>query len=213
MQNSFSLIWKDETVSTNNDAESLCISDGIPRVIASLCQSGGKGQGDHLWHSARGKNLTFSICVPMGSQYGRNLPASESASISRLVPVTVREFLKSRFGIEPMIKYPNDILTTRGKIAGILIRNQFTGDSLSRTVIGIGLNVNETDFPSDIPSPTSVALEIKSAEDIDTSALLNDYLNYFFGYFPRLFSAAGRQSVAKDYLSGLRSEDIIKAGF
>jgi len=58
------------------------------------------------------------------------------------------------------VKWPNDIYVSDKKICGILIQNFLKGDSIQQTIIGIGLNVNQTTWPADIPNPTSLAKEL-----------------------------------------------------
>ena len=67
---------------------------------------------------------------------------------------TLREF-----GIECRIKWTNDIYAGDNKIVGILIEHALAGDTLARTIAGIGLNVNQLEFPADLPNPTSMACE------------------------------------------------------
>lgn len=65
------------------------------------------------------------------------------------------EYLKSK-GVEAKIKWPNDIYVEDKKIAGILIENAIEGDSLSESVVGIGLNLNQDKFESNAPNPVSL---------------------------------------------------------
>ena len=67
---------------------------------------------------------------------------------------TLREY-----GIECRIKWTNDIYAGDNKIVGILIEHALSGDTLARTIAGIGLNVNQLEFPADLPNPTSMARE------------------------------------------------------
>lgn len=212
MPNSFQPIWKNVTQSTNYDAGKLLESSSSPVIVAALFQSGGRGQGDHSWHSAPGENLTFSIALRLDSDEKR-LRCSDAAIISRFVPVTMKTFLLEKFGIEAGIKYPNDILVGGRKISGILIENSFKGEFVETVTIGIGLNVNERDFPADIPSPSSVAIEKNSTETIDIRAVLNDYLILFFDMLELIFSPEGRGRIDSLYKAALRSSDIARAGF
>jgi len=68
-------------------------------------------------------------------------------------------------GISPWIKWPNDILTSKGKIAGILIENGIMGKHLSHSIAGIGLNVNQINFPDFPLRATSMALEGAAEQD------------------------------------------------
>ena len=74
-----------------------------------------------------------------------------------MITWALREFLASE-GITARIKWPNDIYVGDLKICGILIENILDGSNVSASIIGVGLNLNQTDFPSDIPNPTSISL-------------------------------------------------------
>ena len=62
------------------------------------------------------------------------------------------------FGVRPQVKWPNDIYIDGRKVAGILIENDLAGNFLSRSVVGIGINVNQTEFDPALPNPTSLAV-------------------------------------------------------
>jgi len=74
------------------------------------------------------------------------------------------DLLDSR-GASPSIKWPNDILTSRGKIAGILIENGIMGGKLSHSIVGIGLNLNQSKFPNFPRAATSLYLETDTISD------------------------------------------------
>ena len=139
-------------------------------VVTTLSQTNGKGQGDHTWHSEPGKNLLFSIVLK-----NQDVPAAKQSIISDSVAESMVELL-SRHGIEAWIKPPNDIWVDKKKICGILIEHSLRADRISWTIIGIGLNVNQRTFPSDLPNPTSMSLESHGG---DLNEILNEFLEIF----------------------------------
>ncbi len=81
--------------------------------------------------------------------------------------LAVKEALED-FGIPQVsVKWPNDILSRSQKICGILIENTLTGNTIAMSIIGIGLNVNETSFPN-LPQATSMKLAAGTSFDLDT---------------------------------------------
>ena len=138
--------------------------------MAALSQTDGKGQGDHKWHSEAGQNLLFSIVLK-----NPDMHASEQSQISDTTSWAMVELLDTH-GIEAWIKPPNDICIDKKKICGILIEHSLIGSRISWTIIGVGLNVNQTTFPIDLPNPTSMALENKGA---DINRLLVQYMDIF----------------------------------
>lgn len=139
-------------------------------VVTTLSQSNGRGQGDHTWHSEPGKNLLFSILLK-----NQDVPAAKQSIISDSVAESMVELL-CRHGIEAWIKPPNDIWVGKKKICGILIEHSLRADRISWSIIGIGLNVNQTTFPSDLPNPTSMSLESNGG---DLNEILNEFLEIF----------------------------------
>ena len=65
------------------------------------------------------------------------------------------------------IKWPNDLYAGLSKVAGILIRNSITGNGINHSVVGIGLNVNQTVFQQDIPNPGSLKLSAGRSFDLE----------------------------------------------
>jgi BirA family biotin operon repressor/biotin-[acetyl-CoA-carboxylase] ligase len=145
------LYYKTETTSTNDDARDR--QYGHMDIIWAEHQTSGRGQRGHSWHSHSGENITFSIILTPTF-----LPATEQFLISEIAALALVDTLQE-YGIECRIKWTNDIYAGDNKIVGILIEHALHGMNLSRTIIGIGLNVNQLSFPEELPNPTSMAVE------------------------------------------------------
>ena len=145
------IIWLDSTESTNRAArEAIPHLDNLS-VIAAVEQAAGRGQGTHTWHSTPGMNLTFSILYKPSA-----LPDKDMIAITCATTLGIRDYLCSH-GIEARIKWPNDIWVGNKKICGILIENILDGGNISASIIGIGFNLNETDWPQELPNPVSLS--------------------------------------------------------
>ncbi|QQS52139.1 MAG: biotin--[acetyl-CoA-carboxylase] ligase [Bacteroidota bacterium] len=118
-------------------------------AIMAAFQDSGRGQGDHSWHSKPHENLLVSFFRET------NFAASESFFLTMITSLAVRNLLNN-LGIDCQIKWPNDIYFQYKKIAGILIENSLLRDRIIHTIAGIGLNVNQTEFPEEIPNPVSM---------------------------------------------------------
>lgn len=156
------IIWLDEVDSTNSEAERRLAAEGS-LVVAALNQTSGRGQGDHKWHSASGENLTFTLAMQYPVE--RAPKVCDEALVSYGTALGVVDYLSSK-GIEARIKLQNDIYVGTNKICGLLIKHQVRNGRLRNSIIGIGLDVNESAFPSDIPNPTSMLLETGKHYDI-----------------------------------------------
>lgn len=120
-------------------------------------QTAGRGQGTNSWHATPGDNLTFSMVV-----YPDHLAVERIFALTQLtgmaVAETVAHFLTTYLAATVRLKWPNDVYVGDQKIAGILVQNGLRGHSVSWSVIGIGLNVNETNFPKELATKaTSLA--------------------------------------------------------
>ena len=149
------ILWHKSVDSTNSEVRRHISSLDNLSVVAAGSQSAGRGQGDHRWHSEPGENLTFSLLLKFPPL--REMNVCNVLLLTEMITYALREFLASE-GITARIKWPNDIYVGDLKICGILIENILDGSNVSASIIGVGLNLNQTDFPSDIPNPTSVSL-------------------------------------------------------
>ena len=149
-------IWLQTTDSTNSEAHRVLADIDKLSVIAAYSQTAGRGQRGNRWTSAPGENLTFSIILkPVEHNMGA-VNASDQFIITEIITLALAGYLKSK-GIESKIKWPNDIYVADSKICGILIENVITGRNISRSIAGIGLNINQRRFLSDAPNPVSLA--------------------------------------------------------
>lgn len=130
-------------------------------------QSAGRGAGTNTWHSSRGLNLLTSIYFETG------LAAADQFVFNLWFATSTRRFL-AKYVPDVLIKWPNDMYIHDRKLAGDLTEHSLTGDKLDFTVAGIGININETDFPKGIPNPTSLYLETGIQFDVET--LMDEYL-------------------------------------
>lgn len=143
-------IWIDEVDSTNSYLREHREEVPAMTMVAAHTQRAGRGQRGNSWESEPGKNLTFSFRIEHPE-----LRPTEQFAISEAVALGMVEFLRTR-DIEAMVKWPNDIYVDNRKISGILIENSILGDWISDSIVGIGLNVNQTIFKSDAPIPVSM---------------------------------------------------------
>lgn len=158
-----------EIGSTNEEMNRLLDIESLEEgtVIRADYQSAGKGHQGNTWSSERGKNLLFSILLRPVS-----LPVDTAFYLSAITSLSLIEILDKQ-DIMAYIKWPNDVLAESRKICGILIENSIIGDRIGHSVIGIGLNVNQKEFDSGIPAPTSMLLE--KGCHFDMNLLLEDF--------------------------------------
>ena len=145
--------------------------DVADNVVVADFQTSGKGQGRNVWQSENGKNLLFSIALDMSF-----LKAEDQFLLTQMVSVAMINVLKKYLPEENLfIKWPNDIYFNDRKIAGILIKNEIKGIMLGTSIIGIGLNINQTSFDESLPNP--ISMKMITGKDYDLEILLNEICN------------------------------------
>ena len=196
-----------ETDSTNNYAARL-LDSNLPLeeccIVAGL-QTHGRGIGNNRWFAEKGKNLTFSI---ISSANG--ITPDRQFLFNKLVSLAVFDFLKGYIPEGLSIKWPNDIYVDDRKIAGILIHCSVCGDKLTWIISGIGININQDNFPDSIPNPVSIS-QI-TGNIYATDVMLNRFLQSFEkrrtlitrGNFAQIdedyFSALYRMGIESDFI-------------
>jgi BirA family transcriptional regulator, biotin operon repressor / biotin---[acetyl-CoA-carboxylase] ligase len=132
-----------ETIDSTNNYTATMFKSGKIRhgaVIMADVQTMGKGQRGKSWVSQPFDNLTFSVVLEF-----QQLRDMTPMAINHLVSLSLVDFI-SKFSSNIRIKWPNDIYVNDQKIAGILIENQRQGDQFISSIVGVGLNINQTNF-------------------------------------------------------------------
>ena len=137
------------TTSTNDDARDPKYRHGD--IVWAEHQTAGRGQRGHKWLSPEGENLTFTMVVEP-----RFLAVAEQFLLCEAMSVALTDTFAA-YGIDTRIKWTNDIYAGDRKLEGVLIEHNYSGQTLSRSLLGIGINVNQTKFDSSLPNPVSMA--------------------------------------------------------
>jgi BirA family biotin operon repressor/biotin-[acetyl-CoA-carboxylase] ligase len=148
----------EECESTNLVVRDGSYSHGDAAIARS--QSAGRGQRGNKWSSSPGENLTFSMVLEPVF-----MPAVHQFLLSEAVALALVDTF-TQYGIDTRIKWTNDIYSGDRKITGVLIENDLMGANLCRSIVGIGVNVNQRVFPEWVPNPTSMTLETGGQFDI-----------------------------------------------
>lgn len=184
-------MWLSTTDSTNRALREA--SSGLDNlsVIATREQTAGRGQGTHTWHSEPGLNLTFSLLFRP-----KDLHTEDIILITCGTTLGIRDYLLSR-GVESRIKWPNDIWVKDRKICGILIENKLDGTRVAESIIGIGFNLNETQWPADLPNP--VSLKQLTGKDYETHAELEALAEKICRRLSSSDTAIGRKVLQEEF--------------
>ena len=182
--------------STNNYAAKLLNQTKIPfgAVIMAQFQDDGRGQRGAVWQSKSGENLLFSAILD-GSLMKECPPFYLSKCVAVSIKDTLSYFLKHKIHL----KWPNDVLVERRKIAGVLIESQWKGNNIFSSIIGVGLNVNQTHFEYGFDA---TSMKLLSANDYDLKEVLQVLCTKLNFNFNRLLSKE-YSDLQQDYLSSL----------
>ena len=143
-----------QTESTNQTLRLLSDAGNLPdkSMVWTDFQTKGRGQAGNSWESEPGMNLLCSILYSPAL-----LPANRSFTVLEIAALSVKYTL-DRYVPDISIKWPNDIYFKQQKISGILIENEIVEGRIIRSIIGIGINLNQQKFRSDAPNPVSLAM-------------------------------------------------------
>jgi BirA family biotin operon repressor/biotin-[acetyl-CoA-carboxylase] ligase len=171
-----------ETGSTNQDLLALAESENHPEffTLTTEFQSAGRGRLDRSWQAASGSSVMASVLVrPRFSK------STGIGWLSLLMAEAIRSALAER-GLNPKIKWPNDVLVDGKKISGVLAE---ANSDLSAVVVGFGINVNQT--LQELPTTTATSLLASGASSLDRDQLLAQTITHFKQLYLELAAAGG----------------------
>lgn len=157
------LLTYSEVDSTQDTARQLANADHtLPFAVIADTQTHGRGRAGKHWSSPSGGLwLTVALAVPSP---GLTLQAAMVAAYG--VAVT----LSARFGLNPLVKWPNDLLLNRRKVCGILAESLIAPEQ-TLLLVGVGLNVNNALPQAQLPRATSLGHELAHTLDLDALAM------------------------------------------
>ena len=178
---SYSITYLPTVDSTNNYAATKENQPNIQHksVILTSFQTQGKGQYSNKWQSEKGRNLLFSICL-----FPTQLSSDHQFDLSRISAMAIRDTVNYFLSKAVYIKWPNDIFILDKKIAGILIENTLNQSKIERSIIGIGININQKEF--DGIEATSFSNE--SGKEWDLKRVLEFFIYRFDHYYESMQS-------------------------
>lgn len=166
-----SVCYFEELDSTNSFAKSMA-TDEVQQGMVCLTdnQTKGRGQYERNWESKSGKNLTFSLVF-------RPQTSERFHVLTLACALAIVEQLNELIDENPCtsIKWPNDVMLNKKKIAGLLTESVFNGNKPDRLVVGVGLNVNQCNFSQEV-SEKATSISLEKGKQISREKLLSDLL-------------------------------------
>ena len=159
-------------------------------VVASGCQTAGKGRRGRTWESPAGDNIYMSILLRPGFK------ADRAPMVTLVMAYCVAKVLQENGFADVQIKWPNDLVLSGKKVCGILTEMHLEGAAIDYVVVGVGLNVNTTSFPEElVDKATSLFLECGKL--LNKEQLTVDIVETFMEMYDR-FAEAGDLEFLQD---------------
>ncbi len=186
------IIYLDEINSTNREARRL--GDGGAEegtVVIADKQTGGKGRLGRTWFSPAGTGIWMSLLLKP------KLPPEKVSGITLMAALSVCRAIRSATGLNTQIKWPNDLVIDGKKVCGILTEAAILDGELKFAVLGIGVNVNQTEFPEDLPHAWSLAMT--AGREIDRARLIECSFNCLKEDYERYMRSGDLRQLRQEY--------------
>ncbi len=196
--------FREETESTNTDAKNLADAGaGNGTLVVADTQTGGKGRRGRSWYSPVGSSISFSLllrpeispqCAPM---------------LTLVMGVAVAEVLHNLYrDMDVRIKWPNDVLINDKKVCGILTEMNAEMDYIHDVVIGVGINVNQDEFPEEV-SEIATSLRMVTGEKQERTPIVvgvMEFFEYYYGLFEKQQDLSAFVDIYDSYLINRKRE-------
>lgn len=176
-----------------DEADNLWVDGKEIVAVTARHQTAGRGQRGNVWSSKDGENLLLSMLV----RPGNSLEVANQFLLSQAVAVSLHAAMKC-YGIETRLKWPNDIYVGNRKLAGILVELDYSGAFVEQAILGIGLNVNQTEFPTMDRVPVSMKMLL--GKDVPVDDALASVLGSFERCY-RMLLCGDSGAIAREYNS------------
>lgn len=155
-----------DTIGSTNDVVSAMAAAGAREglVVIADAQTAGRGRRGHTWFSPPGAGLYVSLLLTPG-RAGSD-PARATALLTLAAGVALAQGVEAATGLVADLKWPNDLLVGRRKLAGILAEGLTGGEDGLQVVLGFGINVSPAAYPPDV-SGRATSLETELGRPVD----------------------------------------------
>jgi BirA family biotin operon repressor/biotin-[acetyl-CoA-carboxylase] ligase len=187
-------------ISSSNDLAKKLWSDAKIKahtLVSASYQNQGKGQQNNVWESEADKNLLFTIVVSPDF-----LKIEEQVFLNMAVSLAVYDYFTNKNISECFIKWPNDIMVNHKKVSGILIENSISQNQIKVAFIGIGININQTDFYT----TQANSLALITGKSYDVFEELKLFEKRFINRYNQL--KAQKESIFEDYHDALYLKNV-----
>lgn len=186
-----------EIDSTNAKAKQLA-ADGAPHgtLVLADTQKEGKGRRGRNWSSPSGSGIWMSLIVRP------EIIPSKASMLTLVMALSVSKALRELTGLTIQIKWPNDIVINGKKLCGILTEMSAEVDYIHSIVIGVGINVNTTDFPEELMQ-TATSFYLETGKMMNRSEIITEILLAFEQYYDTFIKSGDLSLLREEYNNNL----------
>jgi len=179
------LIALDTVNSTNDYASALALEGGAPEgtVIFAEEQISGRGRFGHAWHAPRGTSILMSAVLTP------EITPEQIPAVTAIGALAVMDMTRAEFGLDAMVRWPNDVVINHLKLAGVMARAERFGRPGQRFILGIGVNVNleRRQLPAEF-AETATSLSIEAGREVSRERAASALLRRLDYWYDRLKS-------------------------
>ena len=173
LSNAPQIIYLDEVDSTNNYARLMADKINSDFLVVADMQTLGKGRMGRSWSSPAGTGIFMSLCIKP------EIAVEKASMITLVTAISICDAIEELYPISSTIKWPNDIVINSKKISGILTEMSSDMDGIKYIISGMGINVNNKEFPDDIKDMAS-SLLLETGILADRSKLIAAVIYHFY---------------------------------
>ena len=190
------VIYFNQIDSTNTYAKKAADSITSDFLVVANTQTLGKGRLGRSWTSPGTTSISMSLCIRP------DLPLEKTSMITLVMAASLCDAIEELYSTKPLIKWPNDIVINSKKICGILTEMSSDMDGIKYIISGVGINVNNDEFPADIAN-TASSLLIETGIVMDRARLIASVIYHFYENFDIFLQTEDMTSIKAKYESHL----------
>ncbi|MBK9180842.1 MAG: biotin--[acetyl-CoA-carboxylase] ligase [Acidimicrobiales bacterium] len=197
-----------ESIESTNAALLAVARDGAPegRVVVADHQTSGRGRLGRVWEAPAGSSLLVSVLLRPATGLAEPLPVSSAHLLTVAVAAAAAAACDEVAGVQPLLKWPNDLMVDDRKLGGVLAESVVDDGVLAAVVVGLGVNVNwppAASLPPEVAAlgDSAVALGWLAGREVDRESLLVALLTGLDYRYSVLGTESGRRELAMEYRS------------
>ncbi|ABR50606.1 biotin--acetyl-CoA-carboxylase ligase [Alkaliphilus metalliredigens QYMF] len=176
--------------STNTYSKTIALEVPHGTIVMSDEQVGGRGRLGRNWSSPKGEGIWMSLILKPG------IPPNEGMKVSHIAAAAVCKGIREITGLEALVKWPNDIVINGKKVCGILTEVAGELNEIHYLIVGIGINVNNIDFPTELEEKAS-SLLIEGKKKYDRKELIVKIISIFEKFYDSFIKEGSLEEVLR----------------